>query len=41
MKEEALRKLLEDMSLEEKVYQLVQYQGANYAEDAALTGALE
>ena len=29
MKEEALRKLLEDMSLEEKVYQLVREQGAN------------
>lgn len=41
MKEEALEALLQDLSLEEKVYQLIQYQGANYSADAALTGLLD
>lgn len=41
MNQKALEALLQDLSLEEKVYQLVQYQGANYSEDAVLTGLLD
>lgn len=41
MNQEALEALLQDLSLEEKVYQLIQYQGANYSEDAVLTGLLD
>ena len=41
MKDQDLEALLQDLSVEEKVYQLIQYQGANYSDDAVLTGLLD
>ena len=41
MKTEDLKKLLEDMSLEEKVMQLVQIPGSEFEKDAAVTGLSE
>lgn len=41
MTEERLRELLRDMSLEEKVYQLVQLPGNYYEEQAVITGTEE
>lgn len=41
MTEEKLKALLQDMSLEEKVYQLVQLPGSAYEHSAVITGGLE
>ena len=41
MKEKDLKALLEDMSLEEKVNQLVQLPGVYFQEDALTTGTMQ
>lgn len=38
MTQEQLKELLQDMSLEEKIFQLVQVPGSSYEEDAVVTG---